>query len=1461
MGTDASGAKVDIPTDVQWAIAENGMGTINNGVFTSSGTEGAVTVQMIYKDKVVGERKINIATPDAISLSQPVVTIPYGKTANIPIKATVNNGLHTIGLGANDITFITDNSALGTFNGMSFSAVEESNAPANITSNVTAILNMGTNPSLNFQLNLGKASEVIFDFEAGQADVDEWNIIDNRKGTVWDYTMSLSLADKTNGEVHDGDYSMRMQLNGLSSNLSHSAEYGWIRLGINDVIELENARSVGFWLYIPEDCIHLWVLGNYMADTDDDGTYDSYANPGLPPAFPNQVYDTIDESGWHYLEFDVSQYKKIALKDERQFPCDGTNKDFFLQFIFARAKQNPILEHGTTIGPFTFYFDNFTVDYSEAVDDRENPVIEKIYINDEPMAKREVVIATGNTLSFTANVADAVVRVDANKVEHPLSNTSGINASSAKVFIDGVEMPASYSNGVMSANNVKVSDGYHRVRFEITDNAGNTSVMIRVFKVESGSAPASVQLVPADETLDRLLFGSVYWMNLKATNIEKIQSIDTVIDMNSVNHWQLDHMILADGFTAEYSVNEDSNTATISFARAGENDQTGEAIIAQIPVRILDYDSDIHVAGKTAAQYWETHEFWGHDLKLDVDKGLVTFVDGKTETFSNEEFSVDTEMYTPRYYMDADYLTTHGSTHIHTATPIADQAPTCTQPGYTGRTFCEVCNSVVEWGETISATGHSYEVVGDKLACHCGEEITGSGIKTVNGKNYYLLAGTLASGWRIDEAIAMADIDTSKYTDVEINPSLVTNTDGWYYFDETTYEGINGKRTFTISGVKIEYNFVNGLVDGVWKSDGTGMKYYYGPANVKYIKRSQLSNFCWVAIDGKIYAFNKDAHRYEGYSVLVNTTGEAILCEFDDGVLIGKYSPGENYTGIFKCNSQTTYLKNGVPSNAGLVKDGNDYYYIASGYEAVVGNYDVTRPNGLLLPGFYQFASDGKMISPPIYADGPNTDGFFYKDGIKLSAYQLVEFEGNYYFINDYNKYARNKSVYLSARFVEGTGFPVGYYEFDENGKMIIKNGPNADGYFYLNGVRQNAYQLINYEGDYYLIYDAYEYAKDRRIYLTADLVEGTDLLVGYYDFDAEGKMIIKNGPNADGYFYLNGVRQNAYQLINYEGDYYLIYDAHEYAKDRRIYLTANLVEGTDLLVGYYDFDAEGKMIIKNGPNADGYFYLNGTRVGSNTLIKYEGNYYFVGAGNKYVTGKWQYTGIPNSIFDGTDIRPWHHSFDNEGKMIGYYEGLPNGRDIGDIYNLKTTDGKDIKSGLLIRGCELDNANYYYPTDIIEIGINRLQNEFGVKFDMDLRNEAVSGLDVFDSNDVTHKFYDMAMYDQIFTTEGKAKIKEVFTDLANPDNYPIYLHCTHGIDRTGTICFILEAVLGVPYQMCIYEYTLSVGSYGQQIVNTYNVLNSTYSGSSLKSKAEAYLLDCGITAEQIESLRSIYLGD
>ena len=295
----------------------------------------------------------------------------------------------------------------------------------------------------------------------------------------------------------------------------------------------------------------------------------------------------------------------------------------------------------------------------------------------------------------------------------------------------------------------------------------------------------------------------------------------------------------------------------------------------------------------------------------------------------------------------------------------------------------------------------------------------------------------------------------------------------------------------------------------------------------------------------------------------------------------------EGYNGIY---SDYLYI-DGVKQKAyQLVEFEGDYYFINDGHKIAKNKriYLTERfVNGFtyadgtpLAVGYYDFDENGKMI-----INNGVVGDYFYKNNVRQNAYQLVEFEGDFYFINDSHKIAKNMCLYLGEKFVngftyaDGTPLQAGYYTFDENGKMVMHNGPVGD-YFYKNGVRQKAYQLVEFEGDYYFINDSHKLAKNKRIYLSQKFVEGTELKVGYYDFDAEGKLIMLNGPVGD-YFYKNNVRLKAYQLVEFEGNYYFINDSNKLAKNKRLYMSQRFVEGTDLEVGWYNFDADGKMIIE----------------------------------------------------------------------------------------------------------------------------------------------------------------------------------------------------------------------------------------------------------------------------------------
>lgn len=209
-------------------------------------------------------------------------------------------------------------------------------------------------------------------------------------------------------------------------------------------------------------------------------------------------------------------------------------------------------------------------------------------------------------------------------------------------------------------------------------------------------------------------------------------------------------------------------------------------------------------------------------------------------------------------------------------------------------------------------------------------------------------------------------------------------------------------------------------------------------------------------------------------------------------------------------------------------------------------------------------------------------------------------------------------------------------------------------------------------------------------------------------------------------------------------------------------------------------------------------------------------------------------------------------------------EGVSNVRDIGGYINL---DGKQIKQGMIYRSAKLD--------DITELGKYTLVNILGVKTDLDLRGDKATK----PVSELNHIITACPWYadsdNSIFMNEANktefANTVKVFADI---DNYPIIFHCSLGRDRTGTLALILEGLLGLDYNTLMMEYELSVfsywGSYGatnyktqmsKQIENTYNYIHDHYDGDTFAEEVENFLLDIGVTAEEIASIKNIMLEE
>jgi protein-tyrosine phosphatase len=208
---------------------------------------------------------------------------------------------------------------------------------------------------------------------------------------------------------------------------------------------------------------------------------------------------------------------------------------------------------------------------------------------------------------------------------------------------------------------------------------------------------------------------------------------------------------------------------------------------------------------------------------------------------------------------------------------------------------------------------------------------------------------------------------------------------------------------------------------------------------------------------------------------------------------------------------------------------------------------------------------------------------------------------------------------------------------------------------------------------------------------------------------------------------------------------------------------------------------------------------------------------------------------------------------------------VPGTENLRDIGGYKTLDGKTVKQGLLIRGCELDglqNEDYLVsPQDIAD-----MQETFGFVYDLDLRSpDIIEGeYQSVLGEQVRHKFYDAPSYAQIFRPEYLDSVREIFADLADPNNYPMYLHCTWGRDRTGTIVLLLQGLLNVSEEDILQEYRLT--GFVKASIASSNKMDSllmqlnTYKGDTLQEKIIDYLTSTvGVTPEEIASIQSVFL--
>ena len=1176
IGVSTTNNSAEIPAGAVWSLADAKYGTIEDGVFTSNGTVGDVVIQLVLGSQVVGSTTIHVVIPD-ITFDSASMTVPYNKSFALKVSGTTNNGMNKVVMKESDVIFELSDPSMGIIDGNMYTTCD---ADAGLTGGtITAKCVYDETKTATAEISFGKASVIVKDFE--DQDITGWSgkTAYARAGKGHETygrfeNASVNLVNRSTGKVRNGDYALE-----LVADFSTTTASGYKAVKYTfPAIDLTGATSFGMWMYLPVEDVHNleFDIGGYYYMIEDDAN--------------------VTEEGWYYIQAPVSKVGSPVSVFE--IYMTDTDASYFNLF-----------------NKFSIYIDDLTIDYSNATEDREIPQFTSVQINTGLDQFAEM---KGQTVS------DNTITVKAVAAEDLSGNYTGLDTTSAKVYVDGRKINgfSCDDNGVITVGNITLANGTHTFRFEINDNNGNTGFVTRQIVINSENG--SVYVARRDSGVVQPLAGSIVYFDVIARDAANVNSVSMVIDLDTLNQWELQGAETAYGYTINSSVDHVSNSATINLTRTKTAEVTGEAVIASLPVRVWQTTSYLNpvyvnaglVSNSTSSNesvvistpyvMWQTDRTRLVQIELEVLSGSVN---GGAATFASKQMDIITEL---NRYRTEGYYTNEGKyvkgsvefcmqgkdcTHLHTAAELEDKAATCTEAGYTGRTFCEVCDSVVVWGTKAAATGHTYETVDGVRKCinaDCGKLFNGTfeGVDYVDGialsgwvgDSYYVDGEKLTGIQKIEDIYydfgedgicagktkytgIIHDGDVYRYVQLGvISSGWKSIDDEWYYFRQSTMAAATGHYHFD-GDVWYDFEENGKLKSGVWVTDEVGTRYFYGPS---YYRTSGVATVTFVEIDGKTYGFDKQGYIYTGLNLLYGSNERFFtLYHFEDnGVLIGKA------TTVY----QDHYYENGVQQNAYKLVECDGYYYFVSDGNKVakdctlyLGEKFVT--GSPFAADYYSFDADGKMI----VRNGPDGD-YFYKDNVRQKAYQLVEYEGDYYFINDGNKLAKNGTLYLGEKFVTGSPFAAGYYSFDATGKMIIKNGPDGD-YFYKDNVRQKAYQLVEYEGDYYFINDGNKLAKNGTLYLGEKFVTGSPFVADYYSFDATGKMIIKNGPDGD-YFYKNNVRQKAYQLVEYEGDYYFINDSNKLAKNGVLYLSERFVAGTQFAPGLYSFDADGKMIV-----------------------------------------------------------------------------------------------------------------------------------------------------------------------------------------------------------------------------------------------------------------------------------------
>jgi len=217
---------------------------------------------------------------------------------------------------------------------------------------------------------------------------------------------------------------------------------------------------------------------------------------------------------------------------------------------------------------------------------------------------------------------------------------------------------------------------------------------------------------------------------------------------------------------------------------------------------------------------------------------------------------------------------------------------------------------------------------------------------------------------------------------------------------------------------------------------------------------------------------------------------------------------------------------------------------------------------------------------------------------------------------------------------------------------------------------------------------------------------------------------------------------------------------------------------------------------------------------------------------------------------------------------VMYVPNVDNFRDLG---GKKGLEGRISAQGMIYRSTGLNNnstdggktpGGVRFTTE----GKRIMLEDLKLKTEVDLRAHSETAGMTESPLGPSVKYINISSccYGAIYNPAGRENYAQLFRIFCDRSNYPINFHCIAGADRTGSLGFLLGAVLGYSVDDLIidFTYTTFMASRTPSMFDTlYRPMMAYGSGDEpLAERAERYLLQSGITAEEIQAFRDIMLG-